>query len=668
MGRRPAHGRASREVTAQLAAAREAYAALAPRLAARGRVRISSDGRNYPAKRERDVSPVLPKQPSAVLLYDDAGLLPVFVVDLDSSKHGVSQVDVDHELLAGLLDETGCSWFSDHSPNGGRHVYIPLATALAFHDVQPIAVAMCERLPSMDRQPLAGLVQGCLRPPGAWHSTGGHQVLDQPLSHAIAALDAPSSPQAWARFVSSFPSPAIPQGEPAPRLATPRLGTVDAPVRHSDEGARLPALRGYTEPDARFQQIARTGEYEPTAYASPSEARQAVLWAAAASGWSLTDVVTRLEDGTWRGLAAMYAKYRTRARQALAREWHRAQAFERARREHRGHTPTARHRSSSAPGTETTSAESVRGSLTSRSKTRRGRAQGPLAGGSARPVAGSRSEVREWVAAWTVACDFIYAKQDGQEGANPALRAVLRVLGQIAVQTNSLVVDHGQRACAIAAGVDDSTVGRYLRELREEPSDRAVIQLVEPARGVKAHAYELRIPPLLRAACERQAQTRRGAMHHGIRPAFRELGLVAAFVYEALEHHHRNGTGPLDGRTLATDARLGKTATYNALQDLAAWGLADRVPGGWQLGTASPARVAEAFGVDEAVRAQITRYRAERIAWWHWLADRGLLDSSRLDQIRPRPAPPPEQQPPPPDDTSLLDLLHRELGAVTIAS
>ena len=618
------------------------WARLAPRLAARGRVRISRDGgRNYPRRYERRVTTVLPAQPAALLVYDDQGCAPVFVVDLDA-KDARGRVERDFRALTGLLERAGLrSWFSDHSPSGGRHVYVPLAQPVPFTEARQVAELLGRRLSSADPSPLRSIASGCLRPPGARHRTGGHQVLEGTLEDAERALDHPNEPAAWRRFADELGRHAGPLVAGASEQ--PRTAPGDGPRGDVDEDAAsvaLTPLPGHTHPSEDFERTARTGDYDTSKYASPSEARQAVLWAATATGWALVDVARRLEDGTWPGLASFYARYAPHHRhKALSRDWLRAAAFEKRRREAHGKSP-------------------VRLRTTSPHKTHRGQASEP------RNEVGGPT-VNQWVREWLTAVELLHGPES-----DLGVRAVLYALAEAAILTSRLTVEHGNRSLAIATGLDHSTVGRILKRLQNEPSDRALLQLVKPAHGVYANLYELRIPPLLAPACA--AKPWRPGRIYAIRPAFRELGLPAAFVYAALEQLEHRGEGPIGGRELAALARVGVTATYDALQTLATHGLADRVAGGWRLGSASLAQLAEAWGILDAIRAQLTRYRAERAGWRAWLASRGHLvlvtppssDNASGDGASPPPPPRPADPERWYDDTtSLLALLEHELGA-----
>lgn len=610
----------------------ETWARMAPRLAARGRVRVARDGRNYRRKYERTITTTLPAHPAAVLVYDDDGAAPVFVVDLDA-KGPESTVDRDHAALVGLLERAGLtSWFSDHSPSGGRHVYVPVAGGIPFTEARDASRMLEQRLASVDKLPMSGISEGCIRPPGSRHRSGGHQELDCTLEHAEAVLDAPGSPRAWSRFLLELQ-----------RHHSPLVDRVA--VAGVDDDSTLEALPGYASgPSDDFQRIARTGDYDPGKYATPSEARQGVVWSCAATGWRLVDVARRVEDGTWPGLASFYARYAPAARhKALSRDWHRAISFEKRRRQAHGN-------------------QSVRLRTTSPHKTQRGEQPGSA-------IAQRRKVISQWVREWLAAVDFIHGPET-----DLGVRAVLYALAEAAALTQSRVIEHGNRSLAIATGLDHTTVGRILRTLENQPTDRLLLQMVRPAKGVHAHAYELRIPRLLAPKCAEKPW--RAGRIYAIRPVFRELGLPAAYVYAALEQAHHRGETSTSGRELARLGRVGVTATYDALQTLATHGLVERVPrgegGGWRLGAASLAQLAEAWGIADAIRGQLARYRAERAAWRYWLTTRGRLDPRHLEPAAQQPDPPPQPESQHrtttwfDDATSLLSLLERELGAVAI--
>ena len=115
---------------------------------------------------------------------------------------------------------------------------------------------------------------------------------------------------------------------------------------------------------------------------------------------------------------------------------------------------------------------------------------------------------------------------------------------------------------------------------------------------------------------------------------------------------------------------LSRAAVYEALETLAAWHLVEPVDGRWTLvpGT-SLELLAEQFGCLEDVRAQVGRHRGERAAYRRALR---IVDEHPAATITVGPVEeaeaylwPPE--PPPEDGETLMDLLHRELGAYLIS-
>lgn len=574
------------------------WRALAVGIAGKPRMRLSRDGgKNYSRRGERTITDNLPNQPAAVLIYDSAGCARTLCIDLDTSKGGVDAVERDFSSLRTILSRLRARYFADRSPNGGIHIYVPLAEAAPFHEARAVAQALAAQTPTMDPMPMYGLTDGCIRPPGAFHRTGGHQRLIGTLTAAHEAVLYRNSAAVWVQLMSDVGATALLDG-------------------HRDNAAsnvtnieRLTALGRYTEPDARFQTIARTGDWDR--YSSPSEARQAVIWAAVASGWTFSDVARRIEDGTWPGLAALYARYRQAGvHKALGRDWQAALRFEKRRRNE-------------------LQASSVRVGPTRALKTHRG---------------GVYQQIRTWINAYEIA---LAGNTD-----DLATRAVLAALAEAAQRTGSLIVEHGNRSLAIATGLDQRTVGKTLKRLAE--ADEPLIDLVLPAAGVKANAYQLVIPESVATAANSRPWKKGKA--HGIRAAFRELGLPAAFMFAALEQ----ATEALNGRDLAKDSRLGVTSAYEALAVLHSWGLAERSPTGWKLGTQNLEQLAEAFGIIDQVKAQIERYRAERRAYWAVLGIVRLVDHTnspvgRYNDERP--------EPPPDGAQTLLDLLEQVLGA-----
>ena len=171
------------------------WATLAPLLAGTPTMRVSRDGgRNFTRRDSRRLTGKLPSQPAAVMIYDKQGCAPVVILDLDTSRG-----DVEADLLAAatLLAEAGVRWFSDHSPNGGRHLYVPFTEPVPFPEARAVVKALADTFPTLDPLPMLNATEGCIRPPGARHSSGGHQQLDgpeRPRSVAQAARSSRSRP------------------------------------------------------------------------------------------------------------------------------------------------------------------------------------------------------------------------------------------------------------------------------------------------------------------------------------------------------------------------------------------------------------------------------------------------------------------------------------------
>lgn len=216
--------------------------------------------------------------------------------------------------------------------------------------------------------------------------------------------------------------------------------------------------------------------------------------------------------------------------------------------------------------------------------------------------------------------------------------------------TASRFIEFGVRSIAVATGLDHTTVGLHLRELRAEKDP--LVTLVEEARGTKGDLYMLTVPEELKTAAE-DATWQKGKIH-ALRPVFRELGLPAAFVYEALEHSPAMQTSEIVRAT-----RLSRSAVHEALEALAAWNLVARDEGrAWSVvTTTSLTQLAELLGVLEAVAIQVQRYRTDRIVWRGWLA-KNVTTVAEL--LSPGDDYPWEMFEGPPDEWSLSDLAFRQ--------
>lgn len=596
------------------------FTALAPLLAGQPRIRISKDGgRSYPLHNERNLTDKAPTMPAAVRIFGKDGTCRALFFDFDSSIDGIDRVDAEVHLFTSWLYKHGIRWIADHSPNGGRHVYVPLAERLPFHEARELVEAIGTRYRTLDKSPHQSLDRGCMRTPGAVHKRGGHQILDMSLSMAYDIARRPNGAQLIQSLRDDLQSEIA--GVRALRLERP----YESP---RDDGARIADPR--TRMSRRMLDIATKGMYDAARYNSPSEARQAVLVAAAAAGLSLTDVDRRMKQGLWPGLAQFFSRYAPSHRStALKRDWEKAIGHIKANQKPHGNGDN-----------------NVRKYPTSQPNTQR---QG-LLGSSIVDSGNEHRFIRTWRNALAIAEVRYRGSRQGL-----ARRMVLRALGAAAHMTGSRFIEFGVRSIAVATGMDHTTVATHLRALRQE-SEPLITQVVE-AKGIHADQYMLTLPADLQSAAE--AMSWRAGKLHSLRPAFRELGLPSAFVYEALEH----SPTPLSITQLVEATALSRTAVTEALEILAAWKLVSRGGSdnrGWSIdGSGSLAWLAEYLGVIDAVTAQITRYREERAAWHSWLARRAIEGQPLLS---PGDAYPWHLAEPPPDNWELSEMAFLPTG------
>lgn len=470
----------------------------------------------------------------------------------------------------------------------------------------------------MDPTPNHGLTDGLIRPPGSRHRTGGYQTLLGSITDAVTLASSGNPPAVWARLRA-----AVPARPTAPAAAQPGD---DEPLSGRTGAARPLA--------ADYLAVATTGVYAAARYRSPSEARQAVITAAAAAGMTLTDVLGRIASGTWPGLAAFYARYRPgRRHHAVRSDWTKARVF------------LARH--PGRPGRN----------LVHRSPT--SEPNSPRGGPPGRVRSRNSPDEYRWLRTWWSGLRLSTDRWTGRTAL--AKRIVLRAMGEAAMKDGSRYIAFGVRSLAVATGLDHTTVAAHLRDLREE--DEPFIDLIENDRGLAGDLYQLRIPHGVSDRAHRAAWP--AGRIHALRPAFRELGLPAAAVYEALEAVPES----LSSFEAAQHAGIGRSTTYEALETLAAWNLV--TPDGhgrWRIEhTTCLAQLAEAWGILDTVRRQIAHHRTERAAYRRALripedsyVDIVLAEWTGQDQVDRSLSP----DPPPDPLNTALDLVERELGAI----
>lgn len=557
---------------------------MAPLLAGQRRVRLSRDGgRSYPLKHERDLTEALPSFPAAVRIFGKDGTCAAIFLDFDSSVAGVELVEAEVRAVKSWLGRCGARWIEDHSPNGGRHVYIPLKERVTFSQARDLVEALGSRYRSLDKSPHQNLNHGCMRVPGSLHKRGGHQELAMSLSAAYDVARRPNTPAIWKAMTADL------AGEISAVRAL-RLEEPFTPLQDPSEGPEQ-GIAGTGRMSRPMLQLAVTGLYDANRYGTDSEARQAVLTSAAAAGLTATDVQRRMLQGHWPGLASFYARYPSRHRaKALKNDWANAVAHVQKTRDADGRK------------------NNVRISPTSLLITQGGASQSP-------PVSSDPDAEHRFIRTWRNALRLKEPRyRDSRNGLGR--RMVLRALGEAAHMTGSRFVEFGGRSIAVATGLDHTTVFAHLRALRTEKDP--LVTMVEQGRGTKGDLYMLTIPEDVKPAAE-DLSWRKGKIH-AMRPVFRELGMPAAFVFEALEH----SPVPLRSVDLIAAAGISRTTLWEALEVLAAWNLITREKGGgWSIVTGTSLRdLAERLGVLEAVAVQLRKYQQDRIIWKEWLSKR----------------------------------------------
>ena len=545
-------------------AAEAVWRAVTASIAGTPHVRISKDGaRTFPARYARPLPGDPPSQPSTVSVYDPgSGAGRMLALDLDPSRG-----DVDHQAaeLGQLLERLGARYIADVSPSGGRHVYVLFAAPQPWLELRDLCRAMPLRFPVIDPAPMSSL-GGQISPPGSRHKSGGWRVLSVPLSEATAAVEHPNGPEVWNNLLTEVEA----------ELQQVLHQNVDNQMaaEMDDAGAPwVPRLGGRAPLGAELEQTARAGRWDRARYPGRSEARMAVLAAAAARGWRLAEVQAAVGSGAWKGLAALYERRSEpgRMERLLPYEWRKSVVL-------------------------------VGGKETFASDTQ--------ATFSTRPPVDHDGVVAEYglIRSWMTAVDCAARDPErvkGWGGRAIAVRLVLLALGQAAMVSGSSVIEFGCRNLALHSCLSHGTVARVLRLLAAE--DDPLIDLVSARQMARADRFALRIPDRY-ASSVRWRRRRAGrieAAHH----AFLLLGGTSALVYQVLDQAEARGA------EVARAARLSASANLTALRVLAEHGLAERGPRGWRRGPVALADVAELTGAADLQREREARYREDRESW-----------------------------------------------------
>jgi DNA-binding transcriptional ArsR family regulator len=544
-------------------AAEAAWRAVTASLAGTPHIRISRDGgRTYPARHARPLPAEPPGQPCTVPVYDPgAGTGRMLALDLDVSR---AEVDRQAAELVRLLERIGARYINDVSPSGGRHVYVLFSSPLPWRELRDVARALALRFPVIDVSPMCSL-GGQISPPGSRHKSGGWRLISTPLSEAREAVESPNGPEVWEGLLTELAAEL--------RLAAPLQPAGDIPGGAELDGVGVPwvpRLGGRAPLGAELEHVVRTGEHRGR---GRSEARMAVLTAAAARGWQLADVRAAVACGAWRAFGRLYERRSEPGRldRLLPGEWRKAIALV-TREENLRHGPTS-DRVSRPPAPESA-------------------------------LAAEYGLIRQWLTAVLVALeDPERVRRWG--GRVIAVRLVLLALGQAAMVSGSSVVEFGCRNLALHSALSHRTVARVLELLRDEPDP--LVDLVSRRQAARADRYQLRIPAAY--ADSVRWRRRHAGRVEAAHPAFLVLGGTAALAYEVLDAAEARGA------EVARAARLSPSAVSSALRVLAEQGLAEHGRHGWRRGPAVLDDVAEATGAADLHRERAERYRKDRESW-----------------------------------------------------
>ncbi|MBS1693074.1 MAG: hypothetical protein JST91_12715 [Actinobacteria bacterium] len=564
------------------------WAALAPLMAARPTMRLWTPEVGF--QKRTALTQRRPEEPAAVFVFRRHRTRDL-VFDLDAKKAGAAAVVADHARLMFWLSGYGARYISDRSTSGGAHVIVPLAHAVTIDRIAPLMRAAATLFPSLDIKPMMNPKQGCISVPGSRTREGGFRVLHDDLETAVALLTERNHPELFEDLFDSIVSPQFLTPPPVETAHAPRSAPVIAPPADYFDGeggdARLLSVyRRATPLPTPVRAFAESGVI-PAGKRSASEARQAVLAHACWRGYSLSDIRSHIVQGPWsHGLGQTYQRYKEHHRDtALCRDWAEAQRWV-------------------AEG-----AEKVR-STTHRKRELH-------TGGEAAPTHPPRPPTpqRRWLAHAIAWCDIRFRSDTGRW----MKAAVLQALASGAAKTGKVVngtpvVRVGGRSLSIGAGlVSKESVWAVLRELRETPGSPILLEAT--GSGKRADGYALVLPDILDPDPDAPGRPELTDVH----PVWSVLGLRYRRAYEVL---YRAPEG-LHADELATAARMSRSSTYEAVNELARVGLVVRGRGYIGCTALTLDELGEQLRVFDDRAERIAEHRASRAVWHVWLANRG---------------------------------------------
>lgn len=561
--------------------AAQEWTALAALVAGSGYMRFATRAGKYPRPSNAPkITGTLPRRPAAVMLHGSDGCVSTLCLDLDTSKAAQSIVDADAAAIGELLTACGLRYVADHSPSGGRHIYVPLVNRLAHAAARELVDALATRFVSLDPSPHQNITEGCIRPPGAPHKSGrGYQVLDTPLNQAYDIMRLRNSNTALTNLRTALAASILQvRTRKATTTRSTQLQPATAPAPRATTFAR--AAQSLSPKGSILRQIALTGLYDTARYPSASEARMAVLTHLANFPITLPEIRDRMATD-FAGLAALYTGERHMER-LLDYEWGKALAV------------VGKNPASAAAGAGSSLKYDTEPALTH--------------GGADQTSRSSVSvmhEINDLENVLYAVLDQRLAKS-GREGIS--LRLLLRAVIGFARKKETLLLDVGCRSFAIDMGRHHGTIARLLPRL--EKLTEGLVERIERGRGKGADVYVLSLPPQWRATAD--ALSWRKGKIFGIRPVFRALGDVAALVYENIE---RARVSP-NTAEIVRSTGIGRTAVDQALTTMAELSMIERSRGTWHVVHATNlTQIADWLGAQDEYECHKRLVRAQRMDW-----------------------------------------------------
>jgi len=526
----------------------------------------------YPQKTERELSAKLPPDPAAIRIYGN-GMCRALFFDLDTKNTPAHEVEWQTLGLMHLLEQCGGRPFSDSSPNGGRHVYLPLEIRLSVTEAVTLVEAAQLRFSAIDPSPHRNARHGCIRPPGSKHKSGGYQTLDQPPDEVLEAFRHAGGYDVIEKLTYAL-KPQI-ERRADKGQAPEEIEPLDNALTDGAAPGRL---------SQRMRDIAIAG-WDGFGYPSASEARMAVLTGAAAVGYAFHDVVVRIEHGIWPGLAGLYATKYTNHNQrakALSRDWHKAQklvATNRGGPENQGR--------SYAHKFDTSHPISQGGTPT---------------GEETREIT---YEENAFIRTWLKAAQTHHRRLGNRYVAH----FVVEQLALAAIHAGKREIAWGCRSLSLKAGCSPQTVAQTLKNLEKY----GWLKKIGVGRGRDGDTYRLTLPADLTGA--EKLRWLKGRIH-GLRPAFRVLGPCAAMVFAAIEQNHHTTAAVIK------HTGLSRNQVAEEIKTLHAHGAIEHTKAGWIAKSERLDLIAEDLGVLELIEKIKAKIKAQRHAWWAWLNNR----------------------------------------------